>query len=93
MSDDVSATRSVTRFLELLKLEFPNYATDNDEMIAAAVTLAHVCGSIGAIVLLKGGEGRLNKMIRMIAKNTENTAHVGAKAIRDRDLGKRILNS
>lgn len=90
MSDDISATRSVQRMLELLKLEFPNYANDNDEMIAAAIAMAHVCGAIGAIVLLKGGETRLDKMVRMLAKNIINTAHEGARAVQHRDLGKKL---
>lgn len=90
MSVNSNADRAVTRMLELLKLEFPNYATDNDEMIAAAVAMAHVCGAIGAIVLLKGGETRLDKMLRMLTKNASNTAHEGAKVIQQRDLGKKL---
>lgn len=81
MADDISANRSVTRMLELLKMEFPDYVTDNDQMIAAAVAMAHVCGAIGAIVLLKGGEARLDKMVKMIARNIENTAQEGARAV------------
>jgi hypothetical protein len=86
VSDNIDGARSVQRMLELLKMEFPNYASDNDEMIAAAIAMAHVCGAIGAIVLLKGGETRLDKMVRMLAKNTINTAHEGAKAIQGKKL-------
>lgn len=90
MPDDISATRSVQRMLELLKMEFPNYMNDNDEMIAAAVAMGHVCGAIGAIVLLKGGETRLDKMIRMLSKNIQHTAHEGARAVQSRDMKKRL---
>jgi hypothetical protein len=74
--------QSVTRLLELLKQEWPEYMTDNDQMIAAAIALAHVTGALGAIVLLKGGEGRLERMLKMMTTNILNTAHEGARAVR-----------
>jgi hypothetical protein len=77
---DANANRSVTRFLELVKLEFPNYANDNDELIAAVVCLSHALGALGAICLMKGGDTRLAKMQNMVNRNIEATAHKGRSA-------------
>lgn len=85
MSIPNDPTQSVRKMLELLKQEWPEYMTDNDQMIAAALALSHICGAVGAIVLLKGGEARLNKMLGMIVKNIEHTAHEGVKALSKRD--------
>jgi hypothetical protein len=77
---DANATRSVTRFLELVKQEFPDYATDNDQLVAAVVCLSHSLGALGAICLLKGGETRLNKMRAMVDRNIDATANKGRAA-------------
>jgi hypothetical protein len=81
MSIPNDPTQSVKRMLELLKQEWPEYMTDNDQMIAAAIALSHVLGALGAVVLIKGGEGRLEKMLRMITTNVNHTSHEGARAI------------
>jgi hypothetical protein len=81
MSIPNDPTQSVTRFLQLLKQEWPEYMTDNDQMIAAAIALAHVLGALGAIVLLKGGEDRLDKMLKMVTTNVTHTSHEGARAV------------
>jgi hypothetical protein len=78
-------SHSVKLFMDLLTQEWPEYHSDNDQMIAASLALAHILGAVGAIALLKGGEERLNKMIAMVARNVENTAHQGVKALRSRD--------
>lgn len=77
---DANANRSVTRFLELVKQEFPNFTTENDELIAAVVCLSHSLGSLGAIALLKGGEQRLDKMRKLVDRNIVATAHEGSRA-------------
>lgn len=71
--------------LNMLKQEWPEYASDNDQMIAAALGLAHCLGAVGAIVLLKGGDDRLDKMLRMVTTNVNHTAHEGAAALKKRD--------
>jgi hypothetical protein len=85
MSIPNDPTQSVTRMLGMLKQEWPEYMNDNDQMIAAALALAHCLGAVGAIVLLKGGEDRLDKMQRMVATNVKHTAHEGAAALKKRD--------
>jgi hypothetical protein len=35
--------------------------------------------------LLKGGDGRLDKMLRMVTTNVSHTAHEGVKALKKRD--------
>jgi hypothetical protein len=59
---------------------------DNDQMIAAALALSHCLGAVGAIILLKGGEGRLDKMLKMVATNVSHTAHEGVQALKKRDM-------
>jgi hypothetical protein len=85
MSIPNDPTQSVTRMLSMLKAEWPEYMTDNDQMVAAALALAHVAGAVGAIVLLKGGEDRFDKMLRMMTTNITHTAHEGVKALKIRD--------
>lgn len=81
--------RIVRLLLEVVKQEFPDYHTNNDSMIAVAVALATVTGAIGAHILLKGGEQRLDKMLRMVTTRADQTARAGVKAIQDNS--KRII--